>query len=126
MAQWNKNIVPKCDVGKCSDEVLATVEHIGYDGKLYKRIIKSVYFPYHHCTVEDMGWNMCDGVPDDWEYCEEQDTWWIPQGWYEVCDYFEDYSYSEITDKVTAWMKLPKPYEPRVKEFGGGENEYRK
>lgn len=24
---------------------------------------------------------------------------------------------SEITDKVTAWMKLPKPYEPRVKEL---------
>lgn len=21
MAQWNKNTVPKCDVGKCSDEV---------------------------------------------------------------------------------------------------------
>lgn len=26
MAQWNKNTVPKCDVGKCSDEVLTTVE----------------------------------------------------------------------------------------------------
>ena len=77
MAQWNKNTVPNCDVRKCSDEVLATVEHIGCDGKLYRRVIKVVYFPYHHCTVEDMGWNMCDGIPDDWEYCEEQDTYWI-------------------------------------------------
>ena len=119
MAQWNKNIVPKCDAGKCSDEVLVTVERIGYGGKLYRRVVKAVYFPYHHCTVEDMGWNMCDGIPDDWEYIEDKDTYWIPQGWYEVCDYFEDYSYSEITDKVTAWMKLPKPYEPRLKKFGG-------
>lgn len=63
---------------------LTTVEH-RYNGKLHRRVIKAVYFPYHHCTVEDMGWNMRDGVPDDWEYCEEQDTWWIQQGWYEVC-----------------------------------------
>lgn len=124
MAQWNRNTVPKCKIKNCSDEVLVTIERIGYGGKLYRRVIKAVYFPYHHCTVEDMGWNMRDSsVPDDWEYCEEQDTWWIPQGWYEVCDYFADYSYSEITDRVTAWMKLPKPYEPRVKEFGGKENE---
>lgn len=95
MVQWNRNTVPKCDVGKYSDEVLATVEHIGCDGQLYRRVIKAVYFPYHQCT----------------------------QGWYEVCDYFENYSYSEITDRVIAWMELPKPYEPRGKEFGGGEDE---
>ena len=63
-----------------------------------------------------------DGIPDDWEYLEEEDTYWIPQGWYEVCDYFEDYSYSQITDCVKAWMKLPKPYEPKVKEFGGRDS----
>lgn len=120
MAQWNKNTVPNCDVGKCSDEVLATVERIGCDGKLHRRIIKAVYFPYHHCTVEDMGWNMRDDDDDDWEYSEEGDSYWIPQGWYEVCDYSpDDYSYYTVTDKVIAWMKLPKPYEPRLKEFGG-------
>ena len=70
-----------------------------------------------------MAWSMDNGIPDSCEYCEEQNSHWIPQGWYEVGDYFEDYSYSQITDKVTAWMKLPKPYEPKVKEFGGGENE---
>lgn len=89
MAQWNRNTVPKCENKKCSDEVLVTVERIGYDGKLYRRVVKAIYIPHHHCTVEDMGW----GIPDDWEYCEEQDSWWIRQGWYEVCDYFEDYSY---------------------------------
>lgn len=120
MAQWNRNTVPKCKIKNCSDEVLATVERTGAGGKLYRRVVKAVYFPYHHCTIEDMAWYMDDGIPSDWEYSEEDDSYWIPQGWYEVCDYFERYSYSEITDRVTAWMKLPKPYEPRVKEFGGG------
>ncbi len=113
MAQWNKNTVPKCKEKTHSDEVLVTV----VKGTTYKRVVKAVYIPYHHCTIEDLGWNMYDGVPDDWEYVEEEDTWWIPQGWYEVCDYFEDYSYSTITDKVVAWSKLPKPYEPRLNEL---------
>lgn len=39
MAQWNRNTVPKCDVGKCSDEVLTMVERTGYDRKLYRRVI---------------------------------------------------------------------------------------
>lgn len=118
MAQWNENTVPKCDARNCSDEVLITVQHMGYLGKLYKMVIKAVYFPYHHCTVEDMGWNMCDGVPDDWEYIEEEDTWWIPQGWYEVCDYSpDDYSYFTITDKVIAWMKLTKPFNKKLKQL---------
>ena len=117
MAQWNRNTVPKCENKKCSDEVLATVERIGYGGKLYRRVIKAVYFPYHHCTVDDMTLSMDYSITGDWEYAEEDNSYWIPRGWYEVCDYFEDYSYSEITDKVTAWMKLPKPYEPRAKEL---------
>lgn len=123
MAQWNKNTVPICKNKNCSDEVLVTVERICYGGKLYRRVIKAVYFPYHHCTIDDMAWGMDYGIPSGLEYSEEDNSYWIPQGWYEVCDYFEEYSYSEITDNVTAWMKLPKPYEPRLKELGGRENE---
>ena len=79
--------------------------------------MKAVYIPHHHCTLEDMAWYMYDGIPSDWEYSEEDDSWWIPQGWYEVCDYFEDYSFSQITDNVTACMKLPKAFEPRLNDF---------
>ena len=122
MAQWNKNTVPKCEDKTCSDEVLVTVEK--YCRGTYRRVLKAVYIPYHHCTLEDMGWSMYDCVPDDWEYVEEEDTWWIPQGWYEVCDYFEDYSYSTITDKVTAWMKLPKAFEPKLKELMEMESDW--
>lgn len=118
MAQWNKNTVPTCEDKTCSDEVLVSIEKQGWKGGIYRRVVKAVYIPYHHCTVEDMGWNIPDGVPDDWEYVEENDSWWIPQGWYEVCDYSpDDYSYFTVTDKVTAWMKLPKAYEPRLKQL---------
>ena len=119
MAQWHEHTVPNCRENDCSDEVLVTVEGQGPDGKLYKRrVIKAVYIPHNHCTVEDLGWNMYDGVPNDWEYVEEQDSQWIPEGWYEVCDYFDEYSYATITDKVTAWMKLPKPCVPKVEMWG--------
>lgn len=118
MAQWNRNCVPKCEKNKHSDEVLVTIQKTGYRGNVIKRVVKAVYFPYHHCTLEDMGWDMYDDVPDDWDYSEENDSWWIPQGWYEVCDYFDDYSYATITDNVLAWMKMPKPFESSVKPFG--------
>ena len=71
MAQWNRNCVPKCEEKKHSDEVLVTIQKTGYRGNVIKRVVKAVYFPYHHCTVEDMGWSMPDGVPNDWEYMEE-------------------------------------------------------
>lgn len=113
MAQWNKNTVPKCKDKTCSDEVLVTTEWHGWQGEIYRRVVKAVYIPYHHCAIDDMGWDMDYGIPNDLEYAEEENTYWIPQGWYEKCDYFEDYSYAMITDKVIAWMKCPKAYEPK-------------
>lgn len=124
MASWNANTVPKCKPRECSNEVLVTVEHKGYQGKIHRRVLKAVYFSDHNATVEDMGWNMYNGIPDNWEYFEEEDTWWIPQGWYETADNFEDYSYASIDDKVTAWMKLPKAYEGRLKDFNDCEQSY--
>ena len=55
MANWNRNTVPKCKEKECSDEVLVTV-----DNGRFKRVLKAVFIPYHHCTVEDMGWNTYD------------------------------------------------------------------
>ena len=113
MGQWFAHTVPKCEKRKPSAEMLVTIEN----GRR-KSVARAIYIPYHHCTTEDTGWGMPDDVlDDDWEYIEEDDTWWIPEGWYEVCDYMEDYSYATITDKVVAWSKLPKPYEPRSKRL---------
>lgn len=112
MAQWNANTVPKCDKGQWSDEVLVTVEK----GR-YCTVLKAIYIPYHHVTTEDSGWCMEDGIPDDWEYIEEKDDWWIPEGWYEVCDNCSNATYFPIDEKVTAWMKMPKPYKQKIKNL---------
>lgn len=112
MALWNTNCVPKCKKRTHSNEVLVTV-----DNGRYQRVLKAVYIPYHHCTVQDLGWYMWDEIPDGWEYVEEEDTWWIPQGWYEVADNFEEYAFAIINDKVVAWQKLPKPYKTSVKKL---------
>ena len=104
MAQWNASTVPKCEKSQWSDEVLVTVEK----GRYYT-VFKAIYIPYHHVTTEDSGWCMEDGIPDDW---------WIPEGWYEVCDNCRDATYFPINGRVTAWMKLPRHYEPRIKQFG--------
>ena len=42
MAQWNENTVPKCDVRNCSDEVLITVQRMGYFHKNVFLFINSV------------------------------------------------------------------------------------
>lgn len=111
MGQWYKNTVPECNEKTCSGEMLVTV----YSGSR-KKVVRAVYIPYHHCTLEEMGWDMCV-VPDTWEYVKKQDSWWIPEGWYEIADYFGDYTHALIEDKVVAWSKLPKPYEPRLKQL---------
>ena len=112
MAQWNANTVPKSEKGQWSDEVLVTIEK----GRCCA-VLKAIYIPYHNVTTEDSGWYMEDGIPDDWEYIEEKDDWWIPEGWYEVCNNCPNATYFQIDGKVTAWKKLPKPYKPRVKQL---------
>lgn len=114
---WYCNTAPKCEPHKCSDELLVSVKTMWGN-----RVLKAVYIADHNCTVEDMGWNMWDGVPDNWEYDEDLDDWWIAEGWYETADNFEEYEYAGIEGDVYAWAKLPKAYEPRVKEIGGNNN----
>ena len=115
MVQWNRNAAPECKDRTCSDEVLVTILKYG----TYKKVLKAVYVPYHHCTFKDMDWEMYKGVPYDYdyEYNEEEDTWWIPQGWYKVCDYLEDCPHIPITSEVIAWMRLSKEFEPNINEL---------
>lgn len=101
---WNTDTNPECELKKPSGEMLVTVKRGNF-----KRVMKAIYFPYHHCTQEDIGWNINSNALD-LEYCKDADSWWVPEGWYEVSDYSEDYTYMMITDDVIAWMSLPIPY----------------
>ena len=49
------------------------------------------------------------GVDDDCvsEYNEENDEYYISEGWYEVIKNWDDYGFVAIDDIVTHWMPLP-------------------
>lgn len=70
MGQWHSHTIPKCRDRDCSDELLVTVK-TGYG----KRVVKAVYFPHHHCTIEEVGCNMPTYML---EYSEKDNSWWIP------------------------------------------------
>ena len=51
------------------------------------------------------------GFPDecDCEYSEEDDEYYLCEGWYEVIKNWDDYSSVTVEDFVTHWMPLPEP-----------------
>ena len=47
---------------------------------------------------------------DEWiDYCETDDTYYYPEGWYEMIDNWDDYNFVTINYQVTHWMPLPSP-----------------
>ena len=55
--------------------------------------------------------NLAYGVDDDCisEYNEENDEFYISEGWYEIINNWDDYGFVAISDTVTHWMPLPEP-----------------
>lgn len=43
------------------------------------------------------------------EYCEEKDNYYTPEGWYEICAAWDDYSSMKMHYEPTHWMPLPEP-----------------
>lgn len=60
----------------------------------------------------------CSNSDDDCavEYNEEDDEYYLCEGWYEVIKNWDDYTSIAIADTITHWMPLPEP--PKMK---GGE-----
>ena len=44
-----------------------------------------------------------------YEYCEDDDEYYLEKGWYEVIKNWDDYGFVCIPDEVTHWMPLPYP-----------------
>ncbi|MBR6710348.1 MAG: DUF551 domain-containing protein [Selenomonadaceae bacterium] len=60
--------------------------------------------------------------PDDtdcYDYSEEDDEYYLKEGWYEVIHNWDEYSSIVIGDFVTHWMPLPEP--PEVNKNANGD-----
>jgi hypothetical protein len=65
------------------------------------RIVRAIHYKKHE--IESM-------YDDDWcvEYSEENDTYYIKEGWYELIDNCDDYKSVRIIEGIVShWMKLP-------------------
>lgn len=47
--------------------------------------------------------------PDCYDYCEEDDEYYLKEGWYEIIHNWDEYGSIVIGDFVTHWMPRPEP-----------------
>lgn len=91
---------------KTEEKVSVTCEHLDIYGKPHRYVCKA-YHVDRYTMRSDVGWwdEGCD------EYCEEDDQYYVLEGWYEYIHNWGDYSAVRITeDKVVAWCPLQEPY----------------
>jgi hypothetical protein len=48
---------------------------------------------------------------DCYDYCEEDDEYYLKEGWYEIIHNWDEYGSVVIEDFVTHWMPRPEPAE---------------
>lgn len=71
-------------------------------------VLKLCHIGHHKRTTEEYGWQEYEG---ETEYDEENDCFWIPEGWWES-NYHEDnlnWEINETDGAITHWMPLPEP-----------------
>lgn len=67
------------------------------------------YIGKHSIKVDDM-WSYCEDY--DWnDYVEEEDEYYVNEGWYETIENWDDYTEVYVSDyEVIAWQPLPPAY----------------
>lgn len=73
-------------------------------GTVYKRYICDGYYAKRYT---EQTWNNSGDIAC--EYREEDDEYYLLEGWYEVIKNWDDYNSIVIGDFVTHWMPLPEP-----------------
>ncbi len=93
---------PASELPEKDQIVIAT--YLNSNGK--RRCVRAVYIrQYEEEAGED------DELYVDVEYCEEQDEWYLKEGWYELIDNWPDYSSVAIVEGVVDWW-MPMPPAP--------------
>lgn len=71
-----------------------------------RTMFKAEYIRKMTVTADDYGWS----EDCDYDYDEEKDENYVPEGWYESIMNWDEYSSVAVTDfTVTHWMPLPDP-----------------
>lgn len=80
--------------------------------KVYKHryVCEAVWIPRWSQKAEYDSWEDCS------EYNEDEDEYYVNEGWYERVHNWDEYSYVGIEDNVIAWMPLPEPYKGEQNE----------
>ena len=81
--------------------VIATAETKTFK---HKYVCEAVWIPRWTRKAEYDNWEDCT------EYNEDEDEYYVLEGWYERVYNWDEYSYVAIEDDVIAWTPLPKPY----------------
>ena len=84
-----------------SETVIATVETKTFK---YRYVCEAVWIPRWTRKVLFDEWEDCS------EYKEEDDEYYVIEGWYERVHNWDEYAYVAIDDNVIAWMPIPIPY----------------
>jgi hypothetical protein len=67
------------------------------------------YIGKHSIKVDDM-WSYCEDYTWN-DYVEEEDEYYVKEGWYETIENWDDYTEVYVNDyKVIAWQPLPPAY----------------
>ena len=84
--------------------VLLCCEMHRYGGEIAGKYICDGYYAEANKII-------AGGFPDECncEYSEEDDEYYLCEGWYEVIKNWDDYNSVEVEDLVTHWMPLPEP-----------------
>ena len=91
MPETGKHVLASCEI------------RLIYGGK--KRYVCEAFYAAKHSLPEGK-------YPEDdecFDYDEEEDAYYLKEGWYECIHNWDEYSSVVIEDFVTHWMSLPEP-----------------
>ena len=106
-AQPEQHWIP-CSEKMPSETVIATVETKTFK---HRYVCEAVWIPRWTWKASFDEWEDCS------EYNEDDDEYYVLEGWYERVHNWDEYAYVAIDDNVIAWMSMPIPY------CGGGNGE---
>ena len=90
-----------CSEKMPSETVIATVETKVFR---YRYVCEAVWVPRWTWKASSDAWEDCS------EYKEDDDEYYVLEGWYERVHNWDKYAYVAIDDNVIAWMPIPIPY----------------